>query len=737
MMERFFLEYSWVIPLAPLVGFLINGLGIFLGLPYAKSKRFSGTVACLAIFVAFVFAVGVFWNLLGLPAEERSVTRVLYTWLETSNLKADAAFLLDPLSSVMMLIITGVGFLIHVYSTGYMAEDPSYPRFFTYLNLFCFAMLLLVMGDNIFMLFIGWEGVGLCSYLLIGFWYTHKPNAVAGMKAFVVNRIGDFAFMVGVAVLFWALYSQGHGTVTFKEIGEHVHSVQGMTFWGAPVLVVVGLLLFVGATGKSAQIPLYVWLPDAIAGPTPVSALIHAATMVTAGVYMIGRLNFVYTLAPEALIVVATIGALTAVFAASIGFAQNDIKKVLAYSTVSQLGYMFLGMGTGAYVTGIFHLMTHAFFKACLFLGSGSVILGMHHEQDMRRMGGLRKFMPVTFWTFLLATIAIAGIIPFAGFFSKDEILWKTFERGGHQNWYYVLWVLGVLGAMGTAFYMFRAVSMTFFGKLGERAHEVPATEDIDPYDDAHVHHDAHSHDAHHAHAVADPAHLDTSHEEHGHEAHGLPHESPKSMLFALVILAFLSVVGGLVGIPYALGHFLHIPNYFDNWLEPVFASGHGAAAAAHHEVHAIEYFLMAFSVFVAAVSIYAAIVLYTKRQQIPARFVAKYPRLYNLVQNKYYVDEIYQKVFVNNLLRLNNFMAGFDSKVIDGLVNLSATITKAFAKVTGFVDNFYVDGLVNLVSDTVIAAGGQLRKIQTGRIQNYLYAAMAGVLVLMIWKLL
>ncbi|HEX5035422.1 MAG TPA: NADH-quinone oxidoreductase subunit L, partial [bacterium] len=350
MMERFFIEYSWVIPLAPLVGFLINGLGIFLGLPYSKSKRFSGTIACLAIFVAFIFAVGVFWNLLGLPAEERSVTRVLYTWLQTSNLKADAAFLLDPLSSVMMMIITGVGFLIHVYSTGYMAEDPSYPRFFTYLNLFCFAMLLLVMGDNIFMLFIGWEGVGLCSYLLIGFWFTHTPNAVAGMKAFVVNRIGDFAFMVGVAVLFWGLYSQGHGTVTFKEIGEQVHHLQGVTFWGAPILVVVGLLLFIGATGKSAQIPLYVWLPDAMAGPTPVSALIHAATMVTAGVYMIGRLNFVYTLAPEALIVVATIGALTAVFAASIGFAQNDIKKVLAYSTVSQLGYMFLGMGTGAYV---------------------------------------------------------------------------------------------------------------------------------------------------------------------------------------------------------------------------------------------------------------------------------------------------------------------------------------------------------------------------------------------------
>ncbi len=716
----FFLQYSWVIPLAPLVGFLINGLGIFLGLPYAKSKKFSGFIACLAIFVAFVFALGVFYNLMGLPAEERSVTRYLYTWLASGNLKADAAFLIDPLSSVMMLIITGVGFLIHVYSTGYMAEDPSYPRFFTYLNLFCFAMLLLVMGDNIFMLFIGWEGVGLCSYLLIGFWYTHTPNAVAGMKAFVVNRIGDFAFMVGVALLFWALFSEGHATVSFKEIGQHVHSLQNVQFAGFPVLVVVGILLFIGATGKSAQIPLYVWLPDAMAGPTPVSALIHAATMVTAGIYMIGRMNFVYTLAPEALIVVATVGALTAIFAATIGFAQNDIKKVLAYSTVSQLGYMFLGMGTGAYVTGIFHLMTHAFFKACLFLGSGSVILGMHHEQDMRRMGGLRKYMPVTYWTFLLATIAIAGIFPFAGFFSKDEILWKAFERGGAQPWYYVLWGLGLLGAMGTAFYMFRAVSMTFFGELGARAHEIPAAEAA-----AHdLHHDDEE-EPHDAHDAPDA---------HGHHAHH-PHESPKSMLFALVVLAFLSVVGGLIGIPYALGHFAHIPNFFEHWLQPVFAGAHGAAAA-HHEVHAIEYFLMALSVTVAGISIFLAINLYTKRQEIPRRFVEKYPRLYKLVLNKYYVDEIYQALVVRPLLALNEILAAFDQLVIDGFVNFLGKCTRALSTISGFFDKTFVDGAVNLVSDTTIAAGGQLRKIQTGRIQNYLYVAMAGVLVLMIWKL-
>jgi len=715
----FFLQYSWVIPLAPLLGFLINGLGIFLGLPTGKSKKFAGFVACLAIFVAFVFAVGVFWNLMGLPAEERSVTRFLYTWLATGNLKANAAFLIDPLSSVMMLIITGVGFLIHVYSTGYMAEDPSYPRFFTYLNLFCFAMLLLVMGDNIFMLFIGWEGVGLCSYLLIGFWFTHTPNAVAGMKAFVVNRIGDFAFMVGVSLLFWSLYSQGHATVSFKDIGEHVQSLQGMTVGGFPVLVVVGILLFIGATGKSAQIPLYVWLPDAMAGPTPVSALIHAATMVTAGIYMIGRMNFVYTLAPEALIVVATVGALTAIFAATIGFAQNDIKKVLAYSTVSQLGYMFLGMGTGAYSAGIFHLMTHAFFKACLFLGSGSVILGMHHEQDMRRMGGLRKYMPVTYWTFLLATVAIAGIFPFAGFFSKDEILWRAFESGGHQSWFYVLYGLGMLGAMGTAFYMFRAVAMTFYGELGARAHEIPAVEaaahDLH-HDDEEEPQDAHNHDDHH----------------HAHT----PHESPKSMLFALVILAALSVLGGFLGVPYALGKFFNIPNFFETWLEPVFAGAHHIAAEGHPEVHPIEYFLMALSVSVAGISIFLAMNFYTKRQEIPKRFAEKYPRLYDLVLNKYYVDEIYQKLVVNNLLMLNNFLAAFDQVVIDGFVNFTATAVKALSTVAGFVDRFYVDGVVNLVSDTVVFAGGQLRKVQTGRIQNYLYVAMAGVLVLMVWKL-
>ena len=704
---HFFLEHIWVIPLAPLVGFLINGLGNFLQLPYVKSRKFVHFVACGALLVAFAFAVGVFFDLLGMDPAHRSFTKTLYPWLSIGSLKANVAFLADPLSSVMMLIITGVGFLIHVYSTGYMHEDPGFARFFTYLNLFCFAMLLLVMGDNILMLFIGWEGVGLCSYLLIGFWFEHKPNAVAGMKAFIVNRIGDFGFLIGLFLLFWFLYQQGHPTVTFSELKENAHLLEGIQVGGISLLALVGVLLFVGATGKSAQIPLYIWLPDAMAGPTPVSALIHAATMVTAGIYMIGRLNFIYTLAPEALVVVATVGALTALFAATIGFAQNDIKKVLAYSTVSQLGYMFLGMGTGAYAAGIFHLMTHAFFKACLFLGSGSVILGMHHEQDMRRMGGLKKYMPVTYMTFLMATIAISGIFPFAGFFSKDEILWKAFESGGHQVWYYVLWGMGILGAMGTAFYMFRAVSMTFYGKLGERAHEIPPEEV--PQD---------------------------IHEDHGHEAH-TPHESPVSMTFALVVLALLSVVGGFVGIPYALGHFIHVPNLFEEWLAPVFAAAHGGAHEAHHEVPAIEYMLMVFSVAIALGASFFALYMYNKRKEWPARFTARFPRLYRLVYNKYYVDEIYQVVVVNNLLRINQLMSLFDQKVVDGLVNFAGSAVRFSSKVAGFTDNRWVDGMVNLVGNGVSYAGSKLRKAQTGLVQNYLYIAVAGVIALMIWRLL
>ncbi|MBI2341674.1 MAG: NADH-quinone oxidoreductase subunit L, partial [Deltaproteobacteria bacterium] len=408
-----FINISYLIPLLPLIGAAINGFVSFSGIK--TRKWLTNVVACGSILASFIIACGIFYQLNLLSAEERSITVTWFPWFDFDLLKANVAFLIDQLSIVMVLVVSGVGFLIHVYSIGYMAPDKGYSRFFSYLNLFCFAMLMLVLADNLLLMFVGWEGVGLCSYLLIGFWFDHKPNAAAGMKAFIVNRIGDFSFIIGVAILFWALYSVGHPTVTFTELREHVSLLDGLKMGPYAVVTVICIALFIGATGKSAQIPLYVWLPDAMAGPTPVSALIHAATMVTAGVYMIGRMNFLYTMSETALAIVATVGAVTAVFAATIGFAQNDIKKVLAYSTVSQLGYMFLGMGTSIYSAGIFHLVTHAFFKACLFLGAGSVILGMHHEQHMDRIGGLRNYMPVTFWTFLAATLALAGIFPLAG----------------------------------------------------------------------------------------------------------------------------------------------------------------------------------------------------------------------------------------------------------------------------------------------------------------------------------
>ena len=471
----------WIV-LLPLIGAAINGLGGVLhpaqiwkagdllhrlraGHLARSCSRWGCSCSCTACRRSDRFLLDQWW-----------------TWIDVGSLRADIAFWADPLSAVMILVVTGVGGLIHIYSIGYMHDDESYWRFFAWLNLFTFAMLTLVLGDNLLLMFVGWEGVGLCSYALIGFWYKEWANASAGSKAFIVNRVGDFGFMLGVFLLFWSMSDAGHGSVIFREIAQHAHVLDGKLFGGIAVATVVTLLFFVGATGKSAQIPLYVWLPDAMAGPTPVSALIHAATMVTAGVYMIGRLNFLFDMAPFTLSVVAWIGACTALFAATIALTQNDIKKVLAYSTVSQLGYMFMGMGAGAYTAGIFHLMTHAFFKACLFLGAGSVIHAMGGEQDMRKMGGLRQWMPQTYWTFLISTVAIAGIFPFAGFFSKDEILWKHFstERGS-----LLIWAMGFVGAGMTAFYMFRLVFLTFFGEnradhhTREHLHESPPVDDL------------------------------------------------------------------------------------------------------------------------------------------------------------------------------------------------------------------------------------------------------------------
>ena len=561
-----------------------------------------------------------------------------------------------------------------------MHDDQAFWRFFAYLNLFTFAMLTLVLGDSLLLMFVGWEGVGFCSWGLIGFWHKELANTRAGNKAFIVNRIGDFGFVLGIFLLFWSLDARGHGTLVFRELRQHVYLLEGAMFWGMPLATLATLFLFVGATGKSAQIPLYVWLPDAMAGPTPVSALIHAATMVTAGVYMIGRLNFLFAMAPGTLAVVAVVGCATALLAATIALAQNDIKKVLAYSTVSQLGYMFLAMGVGAYAAGIFHLMTHAFFKACLFLGSGSVIHAMGGEQDMRKMGGLRKKLPATSTTFIIATLAIAGIPPLAGFFSKDEILWQAFSSpyGDH-----VLWAVGVLVAFLTAFYMFRQVFMVFYGEC--RA---------------------------------------------DHETQHHIHESPSSMTLPLWILAGGSVVAGLLWIP-------HVFLPFEHWLEPVMV--HHAAEAVAHGEESMELTLMGVSVLAALAGIGLAYLMYYRGAPAPGLFSNALGGLpYRVVLNKYYVDEIYELIFVRGGLALCRLMAWFDGNVIDGIVNLAATLVRAGAWVGGKFDQWVVDGAVNAVATITQFMGRRIRNLQTGAINAYLYVVIIGVLggVLLYWSL-
>ncbi len=672
-------KYLYLFVLIPIIGAFINGMNSFLG--NRMPKRLVGWIACGAVFVPLILTVEAFLELLSLPAEHRIIESIVYTWIDIGNLHLDVGFLLDPLSCVMAFVVSGVGFLIHVYSIGYMGHDPGYSRFFSYMNLFTFSMLLLVLSNNLLLMFVGWEGVGLCSYLLIGFWFGHKPNAVAGMKAFIVNRIGDFGFLIGLLLLFVSLGLKGHWTLTYTELSEHAYLLGT-----GGVVTAIALCLFAGATGKSAQIPLYVWLPDAMAGPTPVSALIHAATMVTAGVYMIARLNFIFSASATALAVVAVVGALTAIFSATIGLAQNDIKKVLAYSTVSQLGYMFLGVGVAAYAAGIFHLMTHAFFKGLLFLAAGSVIHAMSNRQDMREMGGLKEPLRITYLTFAAATLAIVGVFPFAGFFSKDEILWKTWESGHH-----VLWVIGFLGAGVTAFYMLRLVALTFFGR--NRA-------------DAETQH-----------------HI---------------HESPKVILVPLVILALLSFAGGWIGIPEGLGG----DNAFHHWLAPVFehgehaaqapAVGHGdltiasEAAASHGSEaggHGMERFFAIISLIWVILCGTLGFILYTKRIDIVERLKRMGKgMIHRLVANKYFIDEIYDSLFVKNLLRVVRGSGIFDNLVIDGAVNGTGAFTRIFSFITGLFDNAFIDGLVNTIASIVTGTGQRLRRIQSGQIQGYLY---------------
>jgi NADH-quinone oxidoreductase subunit L len=587
------------------------------------------------------------------------------------------AFLVDPLSAVMILVVTGIGGLIHIYSIGYMHEDKAFWRFFAYLNLFTAAMLTLVLGDNVLLMFVGWEGVGLCSYALIGFWYQDQNNARAGNKAFIVNRVGDFGFVLGMFLLFWSLDAQGHGTLTFREMAKWASTLEGQTLWGIGVVTLATLFLFIGATGKSAQIPLYVWLPDAMAGPTPVSALIHAATMVTAGVYMTARFNFLFSMAPETLHVIAWIGVLTALMAATIALTQYDIKKVLAYSTVSQLGYMFIGVGVGGYGAAIFHLMTHAFFKACLFLGAGSVIHAMHHEQDMRKMGGLRRHMPITFWTFAISVLAIAGTPLTAGFFSKDEILWLAFSSPHGDK---LIWILAVVGAGLTAFYMFRQFFMVFFGECRADHHT----------------------------------------QEH-------LHESPKAMTLPLIVLATGALVAGWLGLPAVFGG-----SQFSHWLEPVIG-GHADEPASH----ALELGLMAVSIAVAAGGFFIAYLMYYREALSPERFTNLAGGFfYRLFDRKYYLDEIYQAIFVNGALLLARLGSLFDQYIIDGIVDGSASLTRFVSWIDGLFDNYVIDGIVNAIANITFWAGNKFRRVQTGNINSYLYVVLIAVVLAILAKL-
>ena len=661
----------WIV-LLPLLGAAVNGL-LGARIQERAGKKAVAVIACAPVTLSFLLSLWAFAQLLSLDAKERFLIDRFYSWIPMGSFNVDVAFWVDPLSAIMILVVSGIGGLIHFYSIGYMHEDRSLWRYFAYLNLFTFSMLLLVTADNLLLMFVGWEGVGLCSWALIGFWFGDHTNTRAGNKAFIVNRVGDFGFVLGVFLLFWSLTEHGHGTLAFREIGEHAPLLAGMDLWGVSVATLVTLLLFIGATGKSAQLPLYVWLPDAMQGPTPVSALIHAATMVTAGVYMIARLNELFSAAPATLGIIAVVGAATAFFAATIAVTQTDIKRVLAYSTISQLGYMFLAMGVAAYAAGVFHLLTHAFFKACLFLGSGSIIHAMQGEQDMRRMGGLRTAMPATFWTFAIGVLAIAGTPFLAGFFSKDAILWQTWATHNAG-----LWAVGVFVAGLTAFYMFRQFFLVFFGEC--RA-------------DHHV-------------------------QEH-------LHESPKIMTYPLWILAAGSVVVGYLGLPAFLGG-----SELDHWLDPVI---HG-----HHEHHPVveELLVMGASIAAAAVGAVLAWRLYYVRAPARERLEAPGGFAYRLLDNKYYVDEVYQFVFVGGTLLLARVGAAFDRYVIDTIVDGSAKLTTVVSWFNGLFDKYVIDMLVNAVANVTFAVGNNFRRVQTGNINSYLYVVVGAVVAVLIIKL-
>lgn len=631
-------NYFILIPLLPLIGFIINGLLV----KKINSEKISGLIGSSAVLIPFLLSIWAFFELIGLPPETRKINLKFFTWIYSGNLNINYSFLIDQLSIVMVLVVTGVGFLIHVYSIGYMHGDKGFAKFFAFMNLFIFAMLNLVLADNFLLVFLGWEGVGLCSYLLIGFWYEKKFTGDAAKKAFIVNRIGDFGFLIAMFIIY-----VNFGTL---QISTFIDTISGM-YLGNGILLAIALLFFLGATGKSAQIPLFVWLPDAMAGPTPVSALIHAATMVTAGVYLIARCSILYSLSPIASQVILIIGIATALIAATIAIKQNDIKKILAYSTISQLGFMFIALGTGTYWLAIFHLITHAFFKALLFLGSGSVIHGMHEEQDITKMGGLKNKMKITYLTFFIGAIAISGIPPLSGFFSKDEILWKTFENAS-----LIYYIIVLFTASLTAFYMFRLMGLTFFGKPR--------------YDEKHL----------------------------------VPHESPKVMTIPLLILAILSIVGGFIGFP----HYLGLPNALEHWLEPVFQNAfkiNEINTNLHSYPISIELLFVFISVAVAVVSIYFSF----KKFSVQDSFKEE-KGIGKLLQNKYYVDEVYETTVVKPIqFSSEKFLWKiFDVTIIDGAVN---GIAKYFSKLS-------LDW----------------RKIQSGIIQDYATIAIAGIVLILMY---
>jgi NADH-quinone oxidoreductase subunit L len=673
-----------LIPLLPLLGFLLNA-----SLGRRLTKSASGAIAVGVMLASFGLSLAAVYQLVQQPQDSREVIQHVYAWMTSGDFEAGLTLRLDPLSALMILVITGIGSLIHIYSTAYMHEEraPEYARYFSYLNLFAAFMLVLVLGANFLVMFVGWEGVGLCSYLLIGFWYEKRSATDAGKKAFIVNRIGDFGFLLGVLLLFVHF-----GTVDFQEVARAAAALSPETTFGTISLIT--LLLFVGATGKSAQIPLYVWLPDAMEGPTPVSALIHAATMVTAGVYMIGRNAVLFSHAPETLMIVAIIGAATAFFAGTIGLVQNDIKRVLAYSTVSQLGYMFLAMGVGAYGAGIFHLYTHAFFKALLFLGAGAVIHALAGEQDLRRMGGLRTALPITYGTFLIGALAISGVPLLSGFFSKDEILYRTYASG--HTW---LWGIGLLTSLLTAIYMFRLVLLAFHGER-RAAHPVAPEHRGEEEPAAHT-------------RSASPG------QSHGRAVHHL-HDAPTPMAVALIALAVGSVLAGYIGLPHALGGSARL----ERFLEPSFTAGEGMSSPdassdgtvghAAEASEALELTLMGISTAVALGGIGIAVFFFLVNRDASRRIADRFSGVRAVLLDKYYVDEIY------------------DAAVVQPVHIVAEQGLWRVVDVRG------IDRVINGIAETVGRLSGLLRRLQTGSVRAYAASLFLGVVTVLgyyLWR--